>query len=87
MRIPRAWVRVDGDATDREGKSFRLIVWGWGDDAGEAMATGRRAAWPASSTPCAAAARRAMTTSTARCPCARKSCASIPWPAPRRPCW
>lgn len=42
MRIPRAWVRVDGDAIDREGKSFRLSVWGWGDDAGEAMATGRR---------------------------------------------
>lgn len=45
MKIPRAWVRADGDATDRDGKSFRLRVWGWGNDSAEAAtsAAGRLA--------------------------------------------
>lgn len=45
MRIPRAWTRAEGEAADSEGKRYRLSVWGWGNDDGEATATaGRRLA-------------------------------------------
>lgn len=31
MHIPRAWARAEADAK-HDGRSFRISVWGWGDD-------------------------------------------------------
>lgn len=41
MKIPKAWSRADGAATDKDGRDFQLATWGWGDSATEAAQSAR----------------------------------------------